>query len=181
MNEVYAKFGLESGTKDFIGHAMALYLDDTYLGKPARETVERILLYVNSMARYGKSPYIYPLYGLGELPQGFARYVLVIIITDLRLSAIYGGTYMLDKPIDEIIYGDGVAVGVRSGDEIAKANTIIGDPSYFPGKVIRIGKVIRAICLLQHPIPHTDNADSVQIIIPQNQVGRKHGSSSGYF
>jgi Rab GDP dissociation inhibitor len=73
MDEVYAKFGLEAGTKDFIGHAMALYLDDAYLHKPAREAVERILLYVNSMARYGKSPYIYPLYGLGELPQGFAR------------------------------------------------------------------------------------------------------------
>jgi Rab GDP dissociation inhibitor len=74
MDQVYAKFGLEAGTKDFIGHAMALYLDDAYLHKPAREAVERILLYVNSMARYGKSPYIYPLYGLGELPQGFARY-----------------------------------------------------------------------------------------------------------
>ena len=48
----------------------------------------RIKLYSNSLAKYGKSPYLYPLYGLGELPQGFAR-----------LSAIYGGTYMLDKEI----------------------------------------------------------------------------------
>lgn len=75
MDQVYSKFGLEAGTKDFIGHAMALFLDDAYLHKPAREAYERILLYVNSMARYGKSPYIYPLYGLGELPQGFARYL----------------------------------------------------------------------------------------------------------
>jgi Rab GDP dissociation inhibitor len=28
MREVYEKFGLEPGTQDFIGHAMALYLDD---------------------------------------------------------------------------------------------------------------------------------------------------------
>ena len=28
MNTVYAKFGLEPGTQDFIGHAMALYLTD---------------------------------------------------------------------------------------------------------------------------------------------------------
>jgi Rab GDP dissociation inhibitor len=28
MKEVYEKFGLEPGTQDFIGHAMALYLDD---------------------------------------------------------------------------------------------------------------------------------------------------------
>ena len=28
MKEVYDKFGLEASTKDFIGHAMALYLTD---------------------------------------------------------------------------------------------------------------------------------------------------------
>ena len=28
MKSVYEKFGLEAGTQDFIGHAMALYLDD---------------------------------------------------------------------------------------------------------------------------------------------------------
>lgn len=28
MKEVYHNFGLEPGTQDFIGHAMALYLDD---------------------------------------------------------------------------------------------------------------------------------------------------------
>jgi len=83
---------------------------------------------------------------------------------------------MLDKQVDEIVMENGVAVGVRSGEEVAKAETVIGDPSYFPGKTRRIGKVIRAICLLQHPIPNTDNADSVQLIIPQNQVARRHGS-----
>jgi Rab GDP dissociation inhibitor len=29
----------------------------------------RCKLYGESLARYGKSPYLYPLYGLGELPQ----------------------------------------------------------------------------------------------------------------
>lgn len=29
MSAVYAKFGLELGTQDFIGHAMALHLDDS--------------------------------------------------------------------------------------------------------------------------------------------------------
>ena len=86
---------------------------------------------------------------------------------------------MLDKQIDEIVYENGVAVGVRSGEETAKAKIgVIGDPSYFPGKVRRVGKVIRSICLLEHPIPNTDNADSVQLIIPQNQVGRRHGKLS---
>jgi Rab GDP dissociation inhibitor len=172
MKDVYTKFGLEAGTQDFIGHAMALYPEDSYLHRPARETYERILLYTSSMAKYGKSPYIYPLYGLGELPQGFAR-----------LSAIYGGTYMLDKPIDEIVRDEaGKFVGVRSGEETVKAAQVIGDPSYFLGsktregeeKVFEEGKVVRAICFLKHPIPGTDDSDSTQLIIPQKQVNRKN-------
>ncbi|CAO1613868.1 unnamed protein product [Sympodiomycopsis kandeliae] len=170
MTKIFDYFGLEPGTRDFIGHAMALHLDDSYMTRPARETYERIILYTSSVARYGKSPYIYPMYGLSELPQGFAR-----------LSAIYGGTYMLDKPIDEIVTDDsGKFVGVRSGDETVKADALIGDPTYFQKPlgdktlVRETSKLVRAICLLKHPIPNTDNSDSVQLIIPQNQVNRKH-------
>jgi len=164
MKEVYKYFGLEGGTQDFIGHALALQLNDDYLERPAKETYERIILYMSSMARYGKSPYIYPLYGLGELPQGFSR-----------LSAVYGGTYMLDKKVDEIAYDEnGKFVGVKSGEEVVKATQVIGDPSYFPDKVRKVGQVVRSICLLKHPIPNTDDSDSSQLIIPQNQVGRKH-------
>jgi Rab GDP dissociation inhibitor len=176
MKEVYDKFGLETTTKDFIGHAMALYTDDSYIdakGK-APEAIERIRLYGNSVARYGKSPYIYPLYGLGELPQGFAR-----------LSAIYGGTYMLNTSVDEIIYEGGKAAGIKAtmtGVEPemkfeTKAKMILGDPSYFSDKVRVVGHVLRAICILKHPLDKTSESDSCQLIIPQSQVGRKNGES----
>ncbi|KAJ3110120.1 Rab GDP dissociation inhibitor alpha [Physocladia obscura] len=164
MSTIYEKFGLEAGTQDFIGHALALHLDDSYKTLPGRDTYRRICLYMNSMVRYGKSPYIYPVHGLGELPQGFAR-----------LSAIHGGTYMLSKPVDEIIYDvSGKFTGVKSGSEVAKANLVIGDASYFSTKVTKVGQVVRVICLLNHPIPETGDADSVQIVIPQNQIGRNH-------
>jgi len=173
MKEVYDKFGLEATTKDFIGHAMALYHNDAYIDEKGRapEAIERIKLYGNSVARYGKSPYIYPLYGLGELPQGFAR-----------LSAIYGGTYMLNTKVEDIQYENGKATGIKAtmtGIEPpmtfeTKAKMIIGDPSYFPDKVKVVGHVLRAICILKHPLEKTNDADSCQIIIPQSQVGRKH-------
>ena len=44
---------------------MALHRDDDYLDQPAEATAEAIQLYAFSLERYGKSPYIYPLYGLG--------------------------------------------------------------------------------------------------------------------
>ena len=177
MKDVYDKFGLEATTRDFIGHSMALYSTDDYINAPgqAKETVERIRLYANSMARYGKSPYIYPLYGLGELPQGFAR-----------LSAIYGGTYMLNTSVDEFLYSGSKISGIKAtmrdrGDENeagmkfeTKTKMILGDPSYFPGKVQVVGHLLKAICILNHPLDKTADSDSVQLIIPQSQVGRKN-------
>jgi Rab GDP dissociation inhibitor len=176
MKDVYDKFGLEPTTRDFIGHSMALYQTDEYLDIKgmARDTINRIRLYANSMARYGKSPYIYPLYGLGELPQGFAR-----------LSAIYGGTYMLNTNIDEITYDGSKVSGIKAtmrergeeGDGMkfsTKTKMIIGDPSYFPGKVQVVGHLLKAICILNHPIDRTSDSDSLQLIIPQSQVGRKN-------
>ena len=45
--------------------------DDSYMMEPALPTVLKIKLYHDSLTRFEGtlSPYIYPLYGLGELPQ----------------------------------------------------------------------------------------------------------------
>ncbi|XP_059181824.1 rab GDP dissociation inhibitor beta [Centropristis striata] len=163
MRVLYKKYSLGPDVMDFTGHSLALYRTDDYLDQPCIETINRIKLYSESLARYGKSPYLYPLYGLGELPQGFAR-----------LSAIYGGTYMLNKPIDEIVVENGKVVGVKSEGEMAKCKQLICDPSYIQDRVTKVGKVIRVICILKHPIAGTGDVNSCQIIIPQNQVNRKH-------
>ena len=51
MRTVYEKFGLDEGTTDFIGHALALHRDDSYMGRPAYDTVMAVKLYAESMAR----------------------------------------------------------------------------------------------------------------------------------
>ncbi|KAI8030337.1 Guanosine nucleotide diphosphate dissociation inhibitor [Camellia lanceoleosa] len=162
--DVISKYGLDDNTVDFIGHALALHIDDSYLDQPAMDFVKRVKLYAESLARFqGGSPYIYPLYGLGELPQAFAR-----------LSAVYGGTYMLNKPECKVEFdADGKAIGVTSEGETAKCKKVVCDPSYLSDKVKKVGKVARAICIMSHPIPNTHDAHSVQIILPQKQLGRK--------
>ena len=52
-----------------------------------------------------------------------------------RLSAVYGGTYMLSKPDAQVVWEDGKAVGVSSEGETARAKFVVGDPSYFSDKV----------------------------------------------
>lgn len=160
MSELYKYYGLQPDTISFVGHALALYRDESYMTRPAEPTVLRIQLYATSLARHGRSPYLYPLYGLGELPQAFAR-----------LAAVHGGTYMLHTPVDEILHNEaGHAVGIRSGDKVAKCRFVAGDPSYFTGKTMHTGRVVRKYCILNSPPPNTRDSTSCQIIIPAAQV-----------
>lgn len=182
--DMFKSFDLSEDTVDFIGHAVALHTDDSYLDHPAIETMERVKLYERSFSRWGQSPYIYPLYGLGELPQAFAR-----------LCAVCGGTYMLSKPVVQILTneaGESVGVECEKGPydltpeqekEVAEgakltdkafANIVVGEPSYFPEKVRKVGQVVRAICILSHPVPETKDSSSCQIILPQRQTGRQN-------
>lgn len=59
--------------QEFVGHSIALHSTDGYLQLPAEPTVLKIKLYNESLMRFFdqgiRSPYIYPKYGLGELPQ----------------------------------------------------------------------------------------------------------------
>eukprot|EP00933_Yihiella_yeosuensis_P080795 TRINITY_DN94287_c0_g1_i1.p1 TRINITY_DN94287_c0_g1~~TRINITY_DN94287_c0_g1_i1.p1 ORF type:complete len:463 (-),score=110.09 TRINITY_DN94287_c0_g1_i1:433-1821(-) len=176
MAQVYQKFGLQETTIDFIGHAVALQINDAYLNQPCGPTIQKIKLYLDSFACNRKpdgnpagSPFIYPIYGLGGLPEGFSR-----------LSAINRGTYMLNKGVDGFVYGDdGRVIGVKSGEEVAKAKLVICDPSYAePNRTQVQGQIIRAICILDAPIPDATTSDgkpamSCQIILPQKQLKRK--------
>mmetsp|Transcript_31690 Transcript_31690/g.23483 ORF Transcript_31690/g.23483 Transcript_31690/m.23483 type:complete len:194 (-) Transcript_31690:405-986(-) len=157
MREVFKKFKLEDNTIDFLGHAVALFRDDAYLNEPAIDCLKKVQLYMESLGKYGDSPFLYPIYGLGGLPESFSR-----------LCAIHGGTYMLNTNVDEILFKEGKVCGIKSGEEEAKAPLIICDPSYVTslGKVKEVGKVIRAICIMDHPIPNTNDATSCQIILP---------------
>jgi Rab GDP dissociation inhibitor len=134
MRAVFQKFNLNDTTCEFIGHAMALQLDEKfliptpfhprrdpslthllssfspsrYLDQPALPTCQQCKLYGLSVAVCGDSPYYYPKYGIGELGQAFAR-----------LSAVFGAVYILNKPVDELVFdAAGNVSGVRCGEDV---------------------------------------------------------------
>jgi len=83
------------------------------------------------------------------------------------------GTYMLNQPDAEVIFDEttGKAIGVKTAAGTAKATlAVVGDPSYFPGRCLRSSRVVRATCVLSHPLPGTGDAASCQVIVPQKQV-----------
>jgi len=181
-------WALEKTTIEFLTHACCLYRDDSYKNAPALQLVKKMQLYLESKVKFGAnspSPYVYPLYGLGELPQSFAR-----------LAAVHGGTYMLNRGNDdgkvfgegkfEIVYEEGAAVGVKVMETVANAKVVIASPDYFPDLCRKTGKVVRAIAICSKPVPDTGNppCSSHQIIFPGASIGRANdvylfaGSSS---
>jgi len=168
MRQVYQYWKCDDNTVMFTGHAVALYPNDKYLDDKRRtiECLKKIQLYARSLARYEASPYIYPIWGLGGLPEGFSR-----------LAAVHGGTYMLRRPVKKINYGkDGKVESVETTEGTAKLKAggrVIGDPSYFldtlksdKPKVRVVGRVARWLCIMDHPVPGTNNVKSCQIILP---------------
>lgn len=57
--------------------------------------VNNVKRFLRSLGRYGNTPFLFPMYGCGEIPQCFCR-----------LSAVFGGIYCLKKPIDEIHFDE---------------------------------------------------------------------------
>lgn len=168
FSKVIEKFGLETNTSDFIGHAVALYTNDDFLNQSAISTIEKVKLYGDSVGKYGDTPFLYPMYGLSGLSEGFSR-----------MCALNSGVYMLNRECDEILFDEnGVFTGIKSNNEVAYGKILISDPSYVVNykKVKSIGKVIRCICILDHPIAKTNDVSSCQIILPQRQINRNSGT-----
>jgi hypothetical protein len=87
---------------------------------------------------------------------------------------------MLNRDIDRVVLGeDGKVIGVEADGIMAKTNLVIGDPSYFPDRVRKVQKVIRAIAIMDHPLPETNGSPSCQVIFPQGQVSCSYPNKPG--
>lgn len=49
--------------------------------------------FLSSLGRYGNTPFLFPMYGCGEIPQCFCR-----------LCSVFGGVYCLRRPLGKITY-----------------------------------------------------------------------------
>uniref|UniRef100_A0A2M4AFS0 Rab proteins geranylgeranyltransferase component A n=1 Tax=Anopheles triannulatus TaxID=58253 RepID=A0A2M4AFS0_9DIPT len=58
---------------------------------PCREGLAGVKKFLMSLGHYGNSPFLFPVYGCGEIPQCFCR-----------LCAVFGGIYCLKNPIEGI-------------------------------------------------------------------------------
>jgi Rab proteins geranylgeranyltransferase component A len=81
-----------------------------------KEGLERLKIYLTSIGRYGNTPFLFPMFGCGEIPQCFCR-----------LCAVFGGVYWLGQPINEISVteNENPEVKIKFGDEEITAKKLV--------------------------------------------------------
>ena len=89
------------------------------------EGVKACKAFLESLGRYGNTPFIFPFYGSGELPQCFCR-----------LCAVFGGVYHLKRGADGLIIKDNKCCGVISGNQRLSAKQVILSSSYVPSEYL---------------------------------------------
>ena len=118
MEVFYERCGMSKRLQSIVTHAIG------FVGVKASEISTKNCLValqktLNSLGKYGKSPFLCTKYGNSELPQAFCR-----------LCAVYGGVYMLRVGIDSFA----VTESISDGDEKYEAD------EYVTGVIMKDGK-----------------------------------------
>jgi len=86
--------------RHYVLHALAMVSPNA----TTAEALKSVNEFLMSTGRYGSSPFLWTMYGSGELPQCFCR-----------LCAVYGGVYCLRRSVDAwIVDADGNCTGIVS-------------------------------------------------------------------
>ena len=177
FKELGNKFGLEDNTLDFIGHAVALYSDDTFLQNKSIDTIKRIKFYMENLIinneknktqmQYYSTPFIFPIWGFQKIFKNYEREMY-----------LYDYTYLKENNVEEILYDENNQFkGIRTikGEKIF-GKILLSSPEYMVKfkKVEKKNKIIRRIIISPSSIPCPNLEDSCQLIIPKAQTGQKN-------
>ncbi|KAF4529248.1 hypothetical protein B566_EDAN017706 [Ephemera danica] len=106
----------------YVLYAIAMSTEST----PCPEGMTRTQKFLQSLGRYGNTPFLWPMYGSGEIPQAFCR-----------LCAVFGGLYHLKRGAEGLVVGgDDVLHSIVSNGEQLRTNFLVMGLDYAPEKML---------------------------------------------
>mmetsp|Transcript_19438 Transcript_19438/g.49419 ORF Transcript_19438/g.49419 Transcript_19438/m.49419 type:complete len:663 (-) Transcript_19438:75-2063(-) len=166
----YVEFLTKSGPKSFcpLGSKLVSFVlhgiaqvgqEDSAILTP--DGLSRTMQYARAIGRFGPTPYIFPLYGLSEFPQAFAR-----------ACAVKGGYYVLRRNLSEyVVDNTGKLSGVVcSVGQSLTCEHVITTPTYLPSVVTK--RIARCVCITASPLqPDTTN---LSVVLPPRTFGHPY-------
>lgn len=127
--------------------AIAMATDKTL----CRDGVNRTKHFLNSLGRYGNTPFLWPMYGSGELPQCFCRcvskntsksflFILQLsknnIFRIFRLCAVFGGIYCLKRQLDGVVVNEDKCKAIISGRQRLALEHLVVGQGHLPPEIV---------------------------------------------
>ncbi|CAL8281287.1 unnamed protein product [Arctogadus glacialis] len=110
---------LSENLQHFLIHSIAMTTPDT----PTAAALAATQHFLKCLGRYGNTPFLFPLYGLGEIPQCFCR-----------MCAVFGGIYCLRHSVHALVVDKGSsrckAVIDSTGQRISCSHLVLEEGCY---------------------------------------------------
>ncbi|XP_012877240.1 PREDICTED: rab proteins geranylgeranyltransferase component A 2 [Dipodomys ordii] len=155
---------LTPNLQHFILHSIAMISESsctTFDGLKATKN------FLQCLGRYGNTPFLFPLYGQGEIPQCFCR-----------MCAVFGGIYCLRHKIKCLVVDKGSrrckAIIDHFGQRI-NAEYFIVEDSYLSREIcsnVQYKQISRAVLITDQSILQTDSDQQISIlVVPPEEPG----------
>ncbi|KAM4818301.1 rab proteins geranylgeranyltransferase component A 1 isoform 1-T1 [Thomomys bottae] len=124
--------------------------------------------FLHCLGRYGNTPFLFPLYGQGELPQCFCR-----------MCAVFGGIYCLRHSVHCLVVDKETrkckAIIDQFGQRIISKHFIVED-SYFSENTcsrVQYRQISRAVLITDRSVLKTDSDQQISILTvpPEDEAG----------
>ncbi|KAM8997523.1 rab proteins geranylgeranyltransferase component A 1 isoform 2-T2 [Ara ararauna] len=168
-NSTFAQFlrtrKLTPSLQHFILHSIAMVSETDC---STLEGLQATRKFLQCLGRYGNTPFLFPLYGQGEIPQCFCR-----------LCAVFGGIYCLRHSVQCLVVdkesGRCKAIVDHFGQRIS-ANYFIVEDSYLSESTctnVCYRQISRAVLITDQSVLNTDAEQQVSILtVPPEDVGK---------
>ncbi|NXG77887.1 RAE1 geranylgeranyltransferase, partial [Baryphthengus martii] len=168
-NSTFAQFlrtrKLTPSLQHFILHSIAMVSETD---SSTLEGLQATKKFLQCLGRYGNTPFLFPLYGQGEIPQCFCR-----------MCAVFGGIYCLRHSVQCLVVdkesGRCKAVVDHFGQRIS-ANYFIVEDSYLSEstcKNVYYRQISRAVLITDQSVLNTDSEQQISILtVPPVDVGK---------
>lgn len=147
--------------KHYVMQAIAMATDKT----SCRDGVNRTKHFLNSLGRYGNTPFLWPMYGSGELPQCFCR-----------LCAVFGGVYCLKRQLDGLVVNEDKCKAIVTGKQrLALEHLVVGQGHLPPEIVASSGEqqISRGIFITDKSIMQGDKENLTLLYYPPEETGQE--------
>uniref|UniRef100_A0A8C3MRQ3 RAE1/2 domain-containing protein n=1 Tax=Geospiza parvula TaxID=87175 RepID=A0A8C3MRQ3_GEOPR len=156
---------LTPSLQHFILHSIAMVAETE---SSTLEGLQATKKFLQCLGRYGNTPFLFPLYGQGEIPQCFCR-----------LCAVFGGIYCLRHAVRCLVLdrasGRCKAIVDHFGQRIS-ANYFIVEDSYLSESTctnVCYRQISRAVLITDQSVLNTDSEQQVSILtVPPLEPGR---------